>query len=52
MHFENDSQHDNYTKYLQFMKDTYKIDLNVNEDEHAECEPILSSSPAYDSFNQ
>jgi hypothetical protein len=50
MHFENDSQDDHYTKYLQYMKDTYNIDLNVNED--AESEPILSASPAYDSSNQ
>jgi hypothetical protein len=32
MQFENDSQDDNYTKYLQYMKDTYNIELNVNED--------------------
>jgi len=50
MQFENDSQDDHYTKYLQYMKDTYNIDLNVNED--AESEPILSASPAYDSSNQ
>jgi len=50
MQFENDSQDDHYTKYLQYMKDTYNIDLNVDED--AESEPILSASPAYDSSNQ
>ena len=47
MQFENDSQDDHYTKYLQYMKDTYNIDLNVNED--AESEPILSASPVNDS---
>jgi len=52
MQFENDSQDDHYTKYLQYMKDTYNIDLNVNENEDAESEPILSASPAYDSSNQ
>jgi len=45
MQFENDSQDDHYTKYLQYMKDTYNIDLNVNDD--AESEPILSASPYY-----
>ena len=51
---EMQSQDDHYTKYLQYMKDTYNIDLNVNEDEdaYAESEPILSASPAYDYSNQ
>jgi len=49
MYLENDSQEldEHYNKYLQYVKDTYNIDLNANED--AESEPILSASPVYES---
>jgi len=51
MVLENDSQEvdDHYNKYLQYVKDTYNIDLNVNVNEDAESEPILSASPVNDS---